>query len=159
MKRNILKFGLAVVAILMLGACATAPGQFNGLAKDVMTMMVVYRTDNLAMTKVQYDAVVGVAKKMGEKVGLQLSSPFEASVASGVTGAVAGHFDSAGLAYGMVGIIGGLSTYSYAKVYAASEATEQALRDEENAGQKIFHRIHVTPAFVRSGNSEKFPAK
>lgn len=146
---------IAILAMLGLSACASVPGQFNGLGSDMMTMMVVYRTDDEPLTKSQYDAVVKIAKKMGARVGLQLSSAFEAGVAGGALSALAGSFDSAGASYGGLGIVGSLSTYSFAKAYVVTEATEYALRDEENAALK---KIHVSPAFVRSNNNEHGPA-
>ncbi len=158
MKKSILRHGLAVLAMLTIGACATTPGQFNGLGNDVMGMLVVYRTDDQPLAKAEYDAVVKVAKKMGARVGLQLSSPFEAAVTSGMAQAAAGALDTAAGAFGIVGVIEGLTAYSYAMVHVVGEATENALRDRENAGESIFHVIHVSSAFVRSRNNETVPA-
>lgn len=146
---------VALVATLVLGACASVPGQFNGLGSDVMTMMVVYRTDDQPLTRGQYETVVAVAKKMGARVGLQLSSSFEAGATGGALGALGGSFDSSGASYGFVGIVGALATYSFAKAFVVAEATEYALRDDENPE---FKKIHVSPAFVRSGNTESGPA-
>ena len=150
--------GLAVMAMLaILSGCAT--GQLNGTSNDMMTMMVVYRTDDKLLTSEQYSAVVEVAKKMGARVGLQLSSAAEAGLTAGFYGALFGSFDASGNSYGGVGIFGGVATYSWAKVYAVSEATEQALRDEQADGKDVFRRIHVSPSFVRSLNTEQAPAK
>lgn len=161
MKTSWFQKGFVILAILFaLGGCASAPGQFNGLGNDVMTKMFVVRTDDEPITRLQYDAVVNLAKKMGERIGVQISSPFEAGVASGVAQAIAGRFDSSGLAYGIVGIIGGVATYSYAMIIAVAEATELAIRDEvDDGGQKYLKRIHVIPAFVRSKNTEQVLAR
>ncbi len=147
---------LTAIVLLALGACASVPGQFNGLGSDMMTMMFVYRTDDEALTLSQYETIVARAKKMGEKIGLQISSPFEASIAGGGVSALAGSFDAVGLSYGAVGIVGALSTYSFAKAYAVAEGTEYWLRDD---GDPAYKRIHVSPAFVRSGNTESTPAR
>lgn len=150
--------GLAALAMLViLGGCAT--GQLNGLSGDVMEMMLVYSTGDQEPTKAQYDAVLKRAQKMGARVGLQLSSAFEAGLTAGTFGALSGSFDASGASYGSIGIFGGVATYSWAKVYAVAEATENALRDDERDGDDLLKRIHVSPAFVRSLNTEKAPAK
>lgn len=172
---------LAIVAMLGLTACGamstTPPGVFNGLGDDAMAKIVIYRTDDKPFTRDQYNAIAAKAKKMGVVIDSQLSSAFESGAASGgaygvagaVGGATQGLFYSGalvgaaagytGTVYGLGGVISGLVTASYAQVYAVAAATEMALRDAERYdGKKIFHRVHVVAAFIRSRNNEGDPA-
>lgn len=147
----------ALAMLVILGGCAT--GQLNGTSNDMMRMLIVYRTDDQELTLAQYVAVVERAKKMGTRIGLQLSSVLEAGLTAGFYSALSGSFDASGNSYGGVGIFGGVATYSWAKVYAVAESTENALRDDERDGMELVKRVHVTPAFVRSNNDERGPAK
>lgn len=158
MKRT-LWYGIAAAILFALGGCATAPGQFNGLGGDVMSYLVVYRTDDGVLTKNEYDAVVRVAKKMAKHVGAQLSSPLEAGVSAGIPSGLGGAFDGAGASSAVIGFLSGLSAYSFAAVSAIAEATENALRDREQAvGESVFHMVHVAAAFVRSNNTSEAAA-
>lgn len=165
-----------LLAITGLTGCATAPGPFNGLGSDPMRMLVIYRTDDQPLTREQYAAIGKVAQKMNIQIGWQLSSGMEAALSSGVAYAAAGAAGGAtqgifyegamvgaaagytGAVYGLGGTINGLVTASYANVYAVGAATEQAIRDMENDGERSLHRIHVVAAFVRSHNSTQDPA-
>lgn len=177
-------YSIAIVAMLGLTACGTTngltpPGVFNGLGDDVMAKILIYRTDPKPFTQEQYNAIAAKAKKMGIVIDSQLSSAFEAGAASGgaymgagaaggatqglfypgaLVGAAVGY---TGAVYGFGGVISGIITASYAQVYAVAAATETALRDAERYDGKegkIFHRIHVVAAFIRSRNNENDPA-
>lgn len=170
-------FLLAILASVVLSGCAVAPGIFNGLSDDGMAMLVIYRTDNKALSKEQYDKVVVVAKQMGITIGWQLSSAFEAGAtggaAFGAAGALGGSTQSyfysgasagaaagyTGVVYGLGGIVNGMVTASYANIHALEAAVEMALRDAEKYdGAKNFQRIHVVGAYVRSRNKSGEPA-
>ena len=173
---KILRLIAILASITLLGACSTVPGPFNGLGNDEMSMLIIYRTDSRPLTKAEYDAVGVEAKKMGIRIGWQLSSAFEAGASSGgaygvagaAGGATQGHFYEGamvgaaagytGAVYGLGGVVNGVMNASYANVYAVAQATETALRDEERDGKKEFRRIHVVAAFVRSKNAEGSPA-
>ncbi len=165
---------IAILAMLAAG-CTTAPGIFNGLADDRMTQLVIYRTDDTAPTKEQYVAIQKIAKKMGARIDGQLSSTAEAILSSAVPYAAAGAGGGAtqglyfpGLTvpgtvitatvYGLGGGVNGAVTASYANVYALGKAVEDTLRDEERDGKKLFRRLHVVAAFIRSRNNQDDPA-
>lgn len=173
--RTVLRW-IAILAMLTLGACATAPGPFNGLGSDEMSMLIIYRTDDQPLTKEQYDGVTRIAQKMGIRIGWQLSSAVESAATSfaayGVGGYLGGstqsHFYAGalrsaaagytGVVYGLGGVINGMMNASYANIYAVSQTTEIALRDEERAGASEFFRVHVVAAFIRSKNTADSPA-
>lgn len=170
----------ALAAAFILSGCSTiqVPGAFNGLGNDVMSMMIIYRTDDQPLTREQYDTVSEIAQKMGVKIGWQLSSPVESALSQAVVygaagaagGATQGLFYPApvmvgaaagysGSVYALAGAVNGLVTASYANVYAIAHSTEVALRDEERySGRKDLRRIHVVGAFIRSRNSLDSPA-
>lgn len=150
-------------ASVMFGGCQSVPGVFNGLGEDPMTMLLIYRTDGQPITQEQYDLVVAIAQRVSAQVGLQLSSPLEAAVSSGVpfglAGTAAGFIESgvtagvAGTGAAIAGVIGGLGTFSYANVWAIGDFTETTLRDMEKTGDKRVDRLHVSSAFTRTGNT------
>ncbi len=174
--KRIVRLIAILASVAVLGGCASAPGPFVGLGNDVMSMLIIYRTDSQPLTKAQYDKVGVVAKRMGIQIGWQLSSPFEAAATSGgayaaagaLGGATQGHFYPGAMVgaaagytaavYGLGGVVNGLVTASYANVHAVALATEMALRDDERDGVNEFRRIHVVGAFVRSRNNTGNPA-
>lgn len=160
---------IAILATIMLGGCTTMPGVFNGLGKDPMSKLIVYRTDGNMITEEQYEDVVLIARRASMQVGLQLSSATEAAASAafpyGFAGAVGGIIESgvtAGIA-GTAGFLGGLvngwQTASYANVWLVADITEVTIRDLENAGDKRYHRLHVSAAFTGTGNTVNAPAR
>lgn len=154
---------IAILASFALGGCSALPGVLNGLGNDPMRMLVVYRTDGQSITLEQYEAVVAIAKGSSTQVGLQLSSSLEAAASSGfpygIAGAAGGIIDGAisagvtGTAAALGGMVSGLQTASYANVWLVAEITEVTLRDKEASGEKRFHRLHVSAAFIRTSNT------
>lgn len=151
-------------------------GMYAAMSDDQMNMLVFYRTDKQPITRAQYDAVVDVAKEMDIVLGWQISSPFEAGVsgflAYGLAGAAGGatqpnfYAGAAGGAatgytaavYGFGGVVSGITTYSYARVYAIGSMVEITLRDREKAGEAAYRNLHVVGSFVRVRNSKTEPA-
>ena len=157
MKGKVLRY-VAVMATLVLGACASAPGQFNGVGTDPMSMVVVYRVDDHPLTKEALDAVRKEAERMMARIGIQLSSPLEAGFTSGALDIVGTWADpeaivKVGRPHGVVGFISGLAAYSYAMVSAIADATRDRL---EYLGETddVFKRLRVAAAFVRSDPSK-----
>lgn len=153
MFKQILRF-VAVAATAVLGACASAPGQFNGLADSAQGMIVVYRADDRELTLSAVNAVLREAERMMGRVGVQLSSPLEAGLTSGAADVIGTATDPEALVrigrpHGVVGFIGGLATYSFAMVTAVAYATENRLRFLEERDDS-FKWLHVEPAYVRS---------
>lgn len=158
-----------VVSITMIGGCSSMPGTFNGLGEDPMSMLVLYRTDKQLPTKEQYDLVAEIATEASKTVGLQLSSSFEAAVSSGfpygISGAAGGAIDggvaaaAAGTTGFLGGLVSGLQNASYANVWLVADLTEITLRDMEISGDKRFSRLHVSAAFIRTGNTVAEPAR
>ena len=158
-----------VASVAMLGGCSTMPGTFNGLGDDPMSMLIVYRTDKQPITREQYEAVVEIAKEASVKIGLQLSSSLEAAVSSGLpfgaAGAAGGIIEggltagAAGTAALLGGVVSGLQNASYANVWGVADLVEITLRDMEAAGDKKLHRLHVSAAFIRTGNTVAEPAR
>lgn len=163
-------FGLIAMGaiVALLEGCASVPGNFNGLGKDPMGTLVVYRTDGKKITSEQYQAVVEVAQEMQTQLEPQLSPTFESASFSGllygIAGASGGIIDGGitagvtGTASLLGGVVNGLQNVSFAKVWIIAASTENAIRDKEAAGEEIFRRIHVEAAFVRSKNSTEFPS-
>ena len=151
-----------IMATVVLGACASAPGQFNGVASSPQGMLVVYRVDDRELTEAALKAVLTEAERMMARVGVQLSSPLEAGFTSGALDIVGSAADPEVVVkllrpHGVVGFIGGLATYSFAMVTAVAYATERRLRYLEE-GNDAFKRIHVEPAYVRSDPSKAIAA-
>ncbi len=160
---------IAILASFALGGCSTMPGVLNGLGSDPMSMLIVYRTDGQPITQKQYEEVVKVAQGVSVQVGLQLSSSLEAAASSGfpygLAGAAGGAIESgiaagaAGTAAFLGGMVSGLQTASYANVWLVADLTEVTLRDMETAGDTKLHRLHVSAAFTRTGNTVAEPAR
>lgn len=158
-----------VASVAMLSGCSTMPGTFNGLGEDPMSMLVVYRTDKKPITKEQYVSVVAVAQEASNQVGLQLSSSLEAAISSGFPFGIAGAGGGAlegGLAAGAAGtagflggVVSGLQNASYANVWLVADITEVTLRDREASGEKMLKGLHVSAAFIRTGNTVAEPAR
>ncbi|MHB8709938.1 MAG: hypothetical protein ACYC6X_00025 [Minisyncoccota bacterium] len=168
--------GIAILAMVLgLGACA--PGIFNGLGKDGMSMLVFYRTDHKPLTEAQYRAVADIAKEMHITLDYQLSSPYEAGAsglgaygAAGYLGGLTqGHFYPGaiehaaagwtGTVYGLGGLVNGLVTYSYSEVFDLGQMVETTMRDREKYDNAtVFNRVHVVAAFVRTRNTSDKPA-
>ena len=147
-------YGIALAILCGLGGCASAPGQYNGLGSDPMSMLVVYRVDDRPLTMEALKAVRGEAEKMMARIGIQLSSPLEAGLTDGVLDIVGSAADPGMTVkvlrpHGIVGFIGGLAMYSYAMVSAIADATRDRLEflGETDDG---FKRLRVAAAFVRS---------
>jgi hypothetical protein len=178
--RNVLRTAaltLALASGALLSGCASGGGIFNGLSSDVMSMIIIYRSDHKPLTYAQYQAVQGVAKEMGITLTGQLTSPFKAMATGGLAYAAAGAAGGstqalfypgalAGAAagysaavYGMGGVVTGATTYSYGKDYDVADMTEKTMRDREDDGENVFHHIHVSAAFVESTNREDLPAE
>mgnify|MGYP001565818024 CR=1 FL=1 len=159
---------IALVVMVFLGGCSTMPGTFNGLGSDPMSMLVVYRTDKQQITEEQYKAVGAIAQEASNQVGLQLSSSLEAAISSGFPFGIAGAGGGAvegGLAAGAAGtagflggFVGGLQNASYANVWLVADITEVTLRDREASGDKTLKGLHVSAAFIRTGNTVVEPA-
>ncbi|MDP2655275.1 MAG: hypothetical protein Q8P17_01805 [bacterium] len=175
--KNVFSRIAILASIIVLGACGTVPGPFVGLGSDVMSMIIIYRTDDQPLTLPQYEATTKIAQKMGIRIGWQLSSAFESGVVTGAAyygagalgGATQGFFYKGalvgaaagytGAVYGLGGVINGVMSASYANIHAVSQATELAIRDAEKYdGMNIFKRIHVVGAFIRSKNTAGEPA-
>ncbi|MCX6787872.1 MAG: hypothetical protein NT108_01755 [Candidatus Kaiserbacteria bacterium] len=160
---------IAILATLTLGGCTTMPGVFNGLGEDPMSKLIVYRTDGNLITQEQYEDVVFIARHASIQVGLQLSSATEAAASAafpyGLAGAAGGIIESgvtagvAGTAGFLGGLVSGWQTASYANVWLVADITEVTLRDLENAGDKRYHRVHVSAAFTGTGNTINAPAR
>ena len=158
-----------VVSVTVISGCSTMPGTFNGLGEDPMSMLIVYRTDKQQITEEQYKAVGAIAQEASNQIGLQLSSSLEAAISSGLpfgfVGAAGGAIEgglaagAAGTAGFLGGLVSGLQNASYANVWLVADLTEVTLRDREAAGEKILHRLHVSAAFIRTGNTVIEPAR
>ena len=151
-----------IMATVVLGACASAPGQFNGVASSPQGMLVVYRVDDRELTEAALKAVLTEAERMMARVGVQLSSPLEAGFTSGALDIVGSAADPEVVVkllrpHGVVGFIGGLAAYSYAMVSAVADATRDRL---EFLGETddVFKRLRVAAAFVRSDPSRAIAA-
>ena len=166
-------------SVVALQGCALgSKGIFPGLGDDYMAMLIIYRSDDLPFTYAQYKAVQTVAEQMNLILGWQLSSKWEAAASGGVayraagaaggatqglfytgalTGAAAGYTASV---YGLGGVVNGLTTYSYGRVFDLAEMVERTIRDKEKYDRDArFARIHVVAAFVRSKNRVDVPAE
>ena len=169
--------GLAAMAALAVAGCGTMMGPFNGLGSDYMTLLVVYRTDNKPLTYEQYQAVQEVAAEDHLILKGQLSSPFEAMGAAGAAGAAAGAAGGASqgifyegamagaaagytaTVYGLGYVVNGAMSYSYGRAFDEAQMVETTIRDREKYDkQKVFARVHVVAAFVRSLNNINDPA-
>ncbi len=177
MKSMMFRGILLGLALLVLSACGTVRGPFNGLGSDPMSMLIIYRTDNSPLTYSEYLAVQGVAAHDHLVLMGQLSSPFEAMVTDGFAGAVAGAaggatqglFYTGGMAgpaagysaavYGLGYLVNGALSYSYGTVYDMAQMVETTMRDDEKYDHnRIFYRLHVVAAFVASSNKKNEPA-
>jgi hypothetical protein len=137
-----------------------------------MAMLVIYRTDNKPLTKVQYYKVVVVAKQMGLTIGFQLSSAFEAGASSGVAYGVAGALGGAsqgqfyngvnsgaaagytGVVYGLGCVVNGMVTASYANIHALKRLSKWPCGWREVHGAKEFEH-HVVGAYIRQQQGRK----
>lgn len=177
-----------IAVLSTLGACAsmdghaTPPGVFNGLGSEVMPQIVLARSDfnrktgANAPTWAQYLAVQEAGEDIGIQVDWQLSSGFEAATSEAVpylgAGAIGGATQGiayagadagagalvSGVTYMLGGAVNGLVTASYANVSAKAKLLEDAIRDKEADGMKIFHNLHVAAAYIRSRNNTNSPA-
>lgn len=160
-----LKILVALVATLTLGACAT--GGLNGMDNDPKRMVIVVCTDGPC--KPEQRALAGdLLIEAAKVVEAEMSGSAEAGVSRGFANAfasaVATALTVANPLGGTVmaisaadsasqGVVEGLATFSYAKIYAVATIAdlfrEDRIRQKRN-GYEIMEYLHIVPAFTKA---------
>lgn len=185
---RILIVGSALAMAASLSACATAPGPFNGLGKDPMSMIKIFSSTGKISAE-QYLLVQAVASQCKVQIDLQASSPLESIGSSG--GAYAAAYAAGGASQslfyagvapgapaavgaitgGLGGGVNGALNSSYDRDSSTGDCGEKTLRDwEANVAPdaikaaypnmaKTLEGIHASPSYVRSQNGMNAPAK
>ncbi len=138
--------GLALAAVLFLGACQAVPGTFNGLSKDSMPKVLVHCSAGPCSVD-QYVLATVAATMSDEQVDLQISDTGESIVTSGGAYSVAyglggatqpllykgASLTSAAGWNALMGFFGGavngMQVWSYADVSGVGHGGEFKLRD------------------------------
>lgn len=168
--------GVILASMLALGACASAPGAYNGLSKDPMHTIVVAKNPLYGdLTDTDYNLTVRMANACKGFADQQMASVFETMGVSAVANAAGGaglgpaakhgfgHLAKAGeySSYGswagfFSGLPYGAQLQSSAKTSLIGSCTNAFLQDPK-ARQITGGGMHAFSSFVRSSNTSAKP--